>query len=240
MTSSLTDLRPPPTRPSAPPTLPGAPPTRIRNRPSSGWYWIAAIVAVLGLTAAFVWGAVGTISALDRVDGFDRAAVPGAVAVSVTDPGTMVVYYESPAEFARYADPTATGRNPTRWNPATDATIEVRHGTNTPTWQQLGLEVTGPDGAVVPVSTYRSTARYDVDPGRLGRAMATFEATTTGQYRVSTTKATEAGATLAVGDNFARTIATTSFGGAALGMLTVLAAVLLTVITYRARSHTTG
>jgi hypothetical protein len=70
--------------------------------------------------------------------------------------------------------------------------------------------------------------------------MATFEATTTGQYRVSTTKATEAGATLAVGDNFARTIATTSFGGAALGMLTVLAAVLLTVITYRARSHTTG
>jgi hypothetical protein len=28
----------------------------------------------------------------------------------------------------------------------------------------------------VPVSTYRSTARYDVDPGRLGRAVAKFEA----------------------------------------------------------------
>ncbi|HSO51582.1 MAG TPA: hypothetical protein VL330_02330, partial [Actinomycetes bacterium] len=83
------------------------------------------------------------------------------VTVPVTDPGTLVVYYENPAELARYADPTATGRNSTRWNPATDATIEVRYAATTPTWQQLRLTVTGPDGAAVPVSTYRSSARYD-------------------------------------------------------------------------------
>ena len=77
---------------------------------------------------------MGTISALDEVDSFERTTVPGVVTVPVTDPGTMVVYYENPAELARYA-------------------------TNTPTWQQLRLTVTGPDGAVVPVSTYRSTAR---------------------------------------------------------------------------------
>jgi hypothetical protein len=35
--------------------------------------------------------------------------------VSVTDPGTMVVYYESPAVQARYADPTANYRTATRW-----------------------------------------------------------------------------------------------------------------------------
>jgi hypothetical protein len=122
---------------------------------------------------------VGTISALDEVDSFERTTVPGTVTVPVTDPGTMVLYYENPAELARYA-------------------------TNTPTWQQLRLTVTGPDGAVVPVSTYRSTAGYDVDPGRFGRAVARFEAATAGQYRVSTARAVEPGATLAVGDNFAR------------------------------------
>jgi hypothetical protein len=107
----------------------------------------------------------------------------------------MVVYYENPAELARYA-------------------------TDTPTWQQLRLTVTGPDGAVVPVSTYRSTARYDVDPGRFGRAVAKFEAATAGQYRVSTARAVEPGATLAVGDNFARDIALTDLGGALLALVT--------------------
>jgi hypothetical protein len=41
----------------------------------------------------------------------------------------------------------------------------VRDVAITPTWQQLRLTVTGPDGAAEPVSTYRSTACYDVTPG---------------------------------------------------------------------------
>ena len=168
----------------------------------------------------------------------DRTAIPGAITVSVTDPGTMVVYYESPAELARYGDPIATGRPATRWNPATDATIEVSYANTTPTWQQLGLQVTGPDGAVVPVRSYRSTARYDVDPGRLGRAVARFDATTAGPYRVSAARATGTAATLALGDNFARTIAVTAVRAASLGLLTVLAAALVAVVTYRGR--TTG
>jgi len=222
MTSLLTELRPPPIS-SSPPPLP------IRKPPSSIGYWVAGILAVLGITAALVWGAVGTISALDRVDSFDRTTVPGAVTVQVTDPGTMVVYYESVAEFMRDADPRATGR------PATPSNLAA-----TPTWQQLGLTVTGPDGAVMPVGTYRSTARYDVDSGRLGRAVARFEATTAGQYRVSAARAAEAGATLAVGGNFARSIAMTALGTGLLGLVTIAAAVLLAIATYRARSRSTG
>jgi hypothetical protein len=230
MTSSLTELRPPP-------TLPTAPPARTRTRPSTIGYWVAAVVAVLGLTAALVWGAVGTGNALGRVDTFDRVAVPGQVTVSVTDPGTIVAYYESAAQQARYAEPTADYRTATRWNPATDATIVVNYAANTPTSQQLGLQVTGPDGRLVPVSSYRSTARYDVTPGQLGRAVAKFEAATAGQYRVSATGATEAGATLAVGDDFARDIAVTILGASVLGLVTVLAAVLVAVVTYQARSR---
>ena len=205
MTSSMTELRPPPTY--LPP-----PPAPIHKQPSSGWYWVAGILAVLGLTAALVWGAVGTISALDEVDGFERTTVPGAVTVPVTDPGTMVVYYEDPAELARYA-------------------------TNTPTWQQLRLTVTGPDGAVMPVSIYRSTARYDVDPGRFGRAVARFEAATAAQYQVSTARAVEPGATLAVGDNFARDIALTALGAALLALVTVAGALTIAIVTHRARSR---
>jgi hypothetical protein len=231
MTSSLTELRPPP-------TLPAQPPAPIRQQPSTIGYWIAAIVAVLGLTAACVWGAVGTSNALDRVDTFDRVAVPGQVAVSVTDPGTMVVYYEGPAVQARYADPTATGRTATRWSPATDATIVVRSAATTPTWQQLGLQVTGPDGRLVPVSTDRSTARYDLTAGRIGRAVARFEAGPAGRYQVAATRAAEAGATLAVGEDFARDIAMATLGASVLGLVTVLAAVLLAAITYWARSQT--
>ena len=94
MTSSLTDLRPPP-------TLPPVPSLQVRKRPSTAGYWVAAVVVVLGLTAAFLWGAVGIHTTGDRVDGFARLAVPGATTVSVTDPGTMVVYHESAAEVAR-------------------------------------------------------------------------------------------------------------------------------------------
>ena len=87
-------------------------------------------MAVLGLTAAFAWGTIGTIIALDRVESYDRTAVPGQVTVSVTAPGDMVVYYESPADQARYADPAATGRPAIPYNPAT---IEVRYAAATPT-----------------------------------------------------------------------------------------------------------
>lgn len=92
----------------------------------------------------------------------------------------------------------------------------------------------------MPVSTYRSSARYDVSPGQLGRAVAKFEATTPGQYQVSAARAVEPGATLAVGDNFVRNIAMTALGAATLALVTVVvAAVLLAVVTYRARSRTT-
>jgi hypothetical protein len=231
MTSSLTDLRPPP-------TLPPIPSLQARRRPSTAGYWVAAVVAVLGLTAAFLWGAVGIHTTGDRINGFARLTVPGATTVSVTDPGTMVIYHESAAEVARYAEPTATGRPATRWDPATRTIVTVRYPADAPTWQQLGLSVTGPGGATVPVAAYRSSARYDLEPGRAGRAVATFPATTAGPYRVSATRVSEAGATLAVGEDIARGMVVTTLGAVVLGLVTVLVAVPLAVVTYRARSRT--
>jgi hypothetical protein len=55
---------------------------------------------------------------------------------------------------------------------------------------------------------------------------------------VSAARATEAGATLAVGENIARSVVLTTLGAVILGLATVLAAVLLAVVTYQARSRT--
>jgi hypothetical protein len=232
MTSSLTERRPPP-------TLPPIPSLQARKRPSTAGYWVAAVVAVLGLTAAFLWGAVGISNTLDRVDGLDRTAVPGQVTVSVTDPGTMVVYHESAAEVARYVEPTANGRiAATRWDPGTRTLVTMSSAGVIPTWQQLGLQVTGPSGATVPVATYRSSARYDLEPGRAGRAVATFQASTAGPYQVSAARAIEAGTTLAVGQDIARGVVLTRLGAVILGLVTVLTAVPLALATYQARSRT--
>src|SRR5215207_9275898 len=235
MTSSLTQLRPPPTRPTP------IPPLQASKRPSTAGYWVAAVVAVLGLMAAFLWGAVGITNTQDRVDGFDRLTVPGATTVLVTDPATILVYHESAAEVAGSVEPAANARiAATRWDPGTRTVVTVRYAGDTPTWQQLGLSVTGPGGEAVPVATYRSSARYDLDPGRAGRAVATFQATTAGPYRVSAARATEAGATLAVGDDIARSLVLTTLGAVILVLATVLTTVLLAVVTYQARSRTMG
>jgi hypothetical protein len=193
---------------------------------------------VLGITAAFLWGAVGISNTQARVDGFDRLAVPGATTVSVTDPGNLVAYHESPGEVGGAVDVVANGRiGTTRWDPATRTIVTVPVAGETPTWQQLGLQVTGPGGVAVPVATYPSSARYDLEPGRAGRAVATFQAPTAGPYRMSAARATEAGATLAVGEDISRMLVLTRLGAVVLGLVTVLTAVPLAITTYQARSQ---
>ena len=78
---------------------------------------------VLGLAAACALAALGAITA----------------PASTGDPtGTVKV--------VRYAEPTATGRNATRWTPATDATITVRTAEVGAASQPRGGSGTGGDG----------------------------------------------------------------------------------------------
>ena len=69
--------------------------------------------------------------------------------------------------------------------------------------------------------------------------MATFQATAAGPYRVSAARATEAGATLAEGDDLARSLVLTRLGATVLALVTVLTAVPLALATHQARSRTT-
>ena len=75
------------------PTIPT--PSAEHPRRSTAGYWIAGLVALLGLATAFVWAAFGALTMLNAADGFARTPLPGAVTVHVTHAGsTVVVYYE--------------------------------------------------------------------------------------------------------------------------------------------------
>ena len=80
---------------TAPPIgRPAVAPNRLGKSPSRSRYWIAGIVASVGMVAAIGWGASEALDAYRNVDTFPRAEIPGVVTVRVTDPGERVLYYE--------------------------------------------------------------------------------------------------------------------------------------------------
>lgn len=57
-------------------------------------YVAAAVVVVLGLLVSGAWAVLGVVDAWQVPDDFTRSALPGSVAVQVTDTGTQWLYYE--------------------------------------------------------------------------------------------------------------------------------------------------
>ena len=66
--------------------------------------------------------------------------------------------------------------------------------------------VVDPSGHALPVQTYEGDLRYDVpgEPGRIGRAVATFEANDKGVYSIDVIGPSTQGAIVAIGDDVAR------------------------------------
>jgi len=74
------------------------------------------------------------------------------------------------------------------------------------TFSDLRFSVVGPDGASVPVDPYEGDLRYDVpdQPGRVGRAVATFDTGSPGRYSVRVDGRAATGAILAIGEDASR------------------------------------
>lgn len=70
-----------------------ASPTAL-HKPSVGGYWIAAVIAVAGLLGAVVWAAFGALGSVTRTGDLAREALPASMTTEVSEPGTLVVYYE--------------------------------------------------------------------------------------------------------------------------------------------------
>lgn len=85
------------------------------------------------------------------------------------------------------------------------------------------FDVVAPDGRSVPVRTYEGDLRYDVPdaPGRIGRAVATFEANAPGGYAIEVAGPATGGAIVAIGEDAARAALPSILG--ALGLLSISA-----------------
>jgi hypothetical protein len=119
-------------------------------------------------------------------------AVLGAVAYGVV--GTVRAL-DRPDHFARVAIP---GQLLIQAAAGAQKTIYYE-GATRPTPRALRLRVTGPTGQQVTINAYHGTVEYDIR-GIVARAVASFNASTAGSYRVSALTA-EPGAKLAVGAN---------------------------------------
>ena len=80
-------------------------------KPSLWWFGFAALVAMVGIVVAIVLVVVGARSFLDRIDDFDRVAVPGNRQVELGT-GGYSVYHEYPGHptTATSGVPTSTCR----------------------------------------------------------------------------------------------------------------------------------
>lgn len=140
------------------------------HRPSSLGYWIGAGLIAAAWIGCIVLAVLAFFGYRDRVDSFQRMTVPGTAIMHVANPAARVLYFES------------TG-------PA-------------PALRQLGIHVTGPGGTAVEVNPYHGDLRYDVpstNPTRIGKAIASFDATGRGAYRISALPATSTAGTIAIG-----------------------------------------
>ena len=82
----------------------------------------------------------------------------------------------------------------------------------------LRFAVVNPGGRAVTVQTYAGQLRYDVpgEPGRIGTAVAAFEADAEGAYSIDVIASTTAGAIVAIGDDAARSSIPAILGSIAL------------------------
>jgi hypothetical protein len=148
-----------------------APPARLR--PGRVWYWVALLVFVAGMA----WLALGLVLLNDRIDSFERVAVPGSGEVSLDHSGEYVIYYEGPGAAEGNIAPFNVTVNPA-----------------------------AAPAAVQSLDTYSGVGLNYSFGSREGRAVLTLEVTQPGRFLIeATTDAPDVagGRSLAVGSSIA-------------------------------------
>jgi hypothetical protein len=166
---------------------------------------------LVGVLAAVVWGVIGLRSLSRQVQNFPRAALPARLDALVTEPGRQFIYYERG---------------------------DHHEGGDAAGLTFVGLVVLGPDGQQPATRQPDGRIEYDIG-GHSGYAMAMFDADRPGQYTVEAQGGRPGGA-IAVSKSMAGAITRMVVGPLALAFVTVVAGVVLAVVTYlrRRRSRT--
>lgn len=196
-----------------------SPPSTVRSphssaastkRPSQAGYWAGALAVIAAVIAGVVWLAVAYVDHQQQIDRFTRLMVPGSAVIQISDTSTRVLYFEN-----------------------------VRHAP-TPSLQQLGIRVTGPDGRTVHVSPYsRGDLRYDVpgESGLSGRAVASFHADNVSTYQIRTAPSSGVAGSLAIGNDILRDLVPDVIGAGALVLVVGGAGVAMVAVTRSRRSR---
>jgi hypothetical protein len=169
-------------------------------RPSKWWFLVAAGVAVAGIVACF--GLIGftALNYSDRIDGFDRTAVPGSMEVELTSTGGYSIYHEYAgaydADQRSFDDPLFTP--PPR------------------------VTVTDPSGDEVLLDVYDTAVTYDSGTHE-GEGAFTFSVDEPGVYEITAEEETAiGGSTIAVG----RGVGSGLVGGVIAGVLLAVVGVV--------------
>lgn len=99
-------------------------------------YALAALVAVVGMATAMVWGITGILDQVQQPEAFVRAEIPGSVTVALTEVGPHVIYYEG-------ADASAVSAERFEVHDARDTAVAVR-----PYRQDLRYDAPGKPGTL--------------------------------------------------------------------------------------------
>ena len=182
-------------------------PAGTPHRPSSLGYWIGGGLIAAACIGAAIWAVLTYFGYLNQVDSFQRMTAPGTATVHVTQATTRVLYYESPGPV--------------------------------PSLGQFRIHVTGPAGTAVKVIPYTTELIYHapvVNPTRTGTAIASFDATTPGNYRITANPTTGTGGTIAIGSDILWDAAPHVVGTIAVFLVGVGAGLTLIIVTAVRRS----
>ena len=193
------------------PGPPGQPPAAAtppaKLRPARAWYWVALVVFLAGVG----WLGGGLYLVAERVDSFQRVALPGEGEVSLDHSGGYVIYYEGPG--------AETGNIP-------DFTVNV-----TPR---------SASAAVQGLEHYESSVTYSFG-SREGRAVFTLQVASPGTFLIEATDApaTSGDSSLAIGSSIAGRIVGIAVASAVLMVVAVGGAIAIAIVRRRRRRSMT-
>ena len=188
------------------PVPPPVGPAGTRRGASRFGYWAGGGLVAAGCIGAVAWVVLAFFGLMNQVNGFQRMTVPGTATVHVARAATRVLYFEGP----RTAPPSG----------------------------QLNIQVTGPAGNQVVVSAYHGDLRDDVpgESGRVGKAIASFQAAAAGDDHIIAGPGTGAGGTVAVGGDVLWDVVPHIAGAAVVFLAGVAAGGALIIVTAVRRS----
>jgi hypothetical protein len=189
------------------PGPPGQPPAAAtppaKLRPARAWYWVALVVFLAGMG----WLGGGLYLVAERVDSFQRVALPGKGEVSLDHSGGYVIHYEGPGAEA--------GNIP-------EFTVNV-----TPR---------SASAAVQGLEPYESGLTYSFG-SREGRAVLTLQVASPGTFLIEApdAPATSGDSSLAIGSSIAGRIVGIAVSSAVLMVVAVGGAIAIAIVRRRRR-----